>query len=66
MLLLTADHGNDPTYPGSDHTRERVPVLRYQRGTEPRDLGTSDSFAAHAADVAGYFGVPLPRVNGNA
>ena len=57
VLLLTADHGNDPTYPGSDHTRERVPVLRYQRGTEPRDLGTSDSFAAHAADVAGFFGV---------
>ena len=59
VLLLTADHGNDPTYPGSDHTRERVPVLRFQRGAPPRDLGTADSFAAHAADVAGFFGVPL-------
>ncbi len=57
VLLLTADHGNDPTYPGSDHTRERVPVLRFQRGAEPRDLGTADSFAAHAADVARYVGI---------
>ena len=57
VLLLTADHGNDPTFPGSDHTRERVPVLRYQRGAPARDLGTSGSFAAHAADVARYFGV---------
>ena len=57
VLLLSADHGNDPTYPGSDHTRERVPVLRFQRGTEAGDLGTSASFDAHAADVARYFGV---------
>ena len=56
VLLLTADHGNDPTFPGSDHTRERVPVLRYQRGAAVQDLGTFDSFAAHADDVAGYFG----------
>ena len=54
VLLLTADHGNDPTFPGSDHTRERVPVLRFQRGAPARDLGTADSFAAHAADVAGF------------
>ncbi len=59
VLLLTADHGNDPTFPGSDHTRERVPVLRFRRGVPARDLGTSDSFAAHAADVAGYFDVPF-------
>ncbi|PAP75216.1 phosphopentomutase [Rubrivirga marina] len=59
VLTLTADHGNDPTYPGSDHTRERVPVLRYVRGaTEAADLGTHPTFAAHAADVARYFGVP--------
>ena len=61
VLLLTADHGNDPTCPGSDHTRERVPVLRYRRGARAADLGTSDTFAAHAADVAGYFGAPVPR-----
>ena len=57
VLLLTADHGNDPTFPGSDHTRERVPVLRFQRGAPARDLGTSASFAAHADDVASTLGV---------
>ena len=56
VLLLTADHGNDPTYPGSDHTRERVPVLRFQRGARAVDLGTADTFAAHAVDVATFFG----------
>ena len=58
VLLLTADHGNDPTYPGSDHTRERVPVLRFQRGAPTRDLGTADTLAAHAADVAAFLSVP--------
>ena len=58
-LLLTADHGNDPTYPGSDHTRERVPVLLHEAGTEAvRDLGTRDTFADHAATVAAFFDVP--------
>ena len=59
VLLLTADHGNDPTHPGSDHTRERVPVLRFQRGALSHvDLGTADTFAAHADDVAAFFEIP--------
>ncbi|WP_412061919.1 phosphopentomutase [Rubrivirga sp. IMCC45206] len=58
VLTLTADHGNDPTYSGSDHTRERVPILRFD-GTPGRDLGTADSFAAHADDVAAHFGISL-------
>jgi len=48
LLLLTADHGNDPTFPGSDHTREFVPVLAWSRATEKsggRDLGTLTTFA---------------------
>ena len=53
-LLLTADHGNDPTYPGTDHTRERVPVLLYD-GTPGRDLGTH-AFEEHAERVAAFFG----------
>ena len=65
VLTLTADHGNDPTYPGSDHTRERVPVLRYEKGgaeppgrrSQAGDLGTHPTFAAHAADVAAHLGV---------
>ena len=58
VLLLTADHGNDPTTPGSDHTRERVPVLMHRHGTPGRNLGTGATFADHAATVAHAFGVP--------
>jgi phosphopentomutase len=62
VLVLTADHGNDPTFPGTDHTREYVPVLAYsprrQTGT---DLGIRDSFADLGATVAEYFGVSAPR-----
>ena len=56
-LLLTADHGNDPTTPGTDHTRERVPVLLHRPGRAARDLGTRETFADHAATVASFFGV---------
>ena len=56
-LLLTADHGNDPTHPGTDHTRERVPVLLRRPGRPARDLGTRGTFADHAATVAAFFGV---------
>lgn len=39
LLVITADHGCDPTVPGTDHTREYVPVLFYHKGIEPKDLG---------------------------
>ncbi len=56
-LLLTADHGNDPCFPGTDHTREHVPILLLTKGeTESRDLGLRPSFADHAASVAAHFG----------
>jgi len=54
-LLLTADHGNDPCIPGTDHTRERVPVLLYEPGRPGRPLGDSLSFVDHAATVARHF-----------
>lgn len=54
-LLLTADHGNDPTTPGTDHNREYVPVVLY--GGPPGDLGLRATFADHAATVAAFFGV---------
>jgi len=54
-LLLTADHGNDPTTPSTDHNREYVPVLLF--GGPPRALGLRSTFADHAATVAHYFGV---------
>lgn len=55
-LLITADHGNDPTYPGTDHTREYVPLLYYDAGSA-RSLGTRRTFADHAATVADFFGL---------
>ena len=58
-LLLTADHGNDPTFPGTDHTREQVPVLFYRPSRpEGADLGMRASFADHAATIAHYFDAP--------
>jgi phosphopentomutase len=58
VLMLTADHGNDPTTPSTDHSRERVPILvtgpQVRRGT---DLGTRDSFADVAASIADLLGV---------
>ena len=58
-LVITADHGNDPGYPGTDHTRERVPLLLLEKG-QPlgQPLGTRASFADHAATVAAAFGIP--------
>lgn len=55
-LVITADHGNDPTTPSTDHSREHVPLL-YCGGEAPgRDLGLRASFNDHAATAAAYFG----------
>ena len=56
LLIITADHGNDPTFRGTDHTRERVPLLVVHNG-EPRDLGIRDGFADVGATVAAWLGV---------
>jgi phosphopentomutase len=62
VLVLTADHGNDPTFPGSDHTRELVPIIAYTpRKARGSALGVRDSFADLGATVAEYFGVRAPR-----
>ena len=55
ILILTADHGNDPTWVGTDHTRERVPVLI--AGTKPKDAGLI-GFADVAATIANFFDAP--------
>ena len=58
LLIITADHGNDPTFKGTDHTREYVPLLVYEKGAETGgDLGTRDSFADVGASVADFYGV---------
>lgn len=60
LLILTADHGNDPTAPGSDHTREYVPLLVYgQRARPGVDLGTRGSLADIGQTSAENFGLRL-------
>lgn len=61
MCVITADHGNDPTTPGTDHTREYVPLLVAGPRVRPGvDLGTRDTFADVAATLAEVFGVTRP------
>lgn len=56
ILMITADHGNDPTTPGTDHTRERTPFLVLGEQVAPgKDLGTRESFADVAASIAELF-----------
>jgi len=56
LVIITADHGNDPVHHGSDHTREEVPLLALHRGrTDP--LGTRDTFADIAATLADHFAI---------
>ncbi len=57
LAVLTADHGCDPTWTGSDHTREAVPVLGFGPGISPRDIGRRDSFADIGASLAAHLGV---------
>jgi phosphopentomutase len=59
LLILTADHGNDPTFPGSDHTREYVPVLAYAPACPPQDLGRRPTLADIGATVAHWLGVSV-------
>ncbi len=59
LLILTADHGNDPIHAGTDHTREYVPILLYSPSlTQPADTGVRDTFADLGALVADNFGLP--------
>ena len=64
LLLISADHGCDPTAAGTDHTREYVPLLLYAKGLAPRDLGTRNSFADIGASVLKWLeiedsGIPI-------
>jgi len=55
-LVVTADHGNDPTTESTDHSREFVPLL-YYGSSSTGSLGTRHTFADHAASAAAFFGV---------
>ncbi len=63
LVIITADHGNDPTFRGTDHTREQVPLFVLHGGVV-RDLGTRDTFADVAAALADFFTLPEPWPTG--
>ncbi|MGB5330997.1 MAG: phosphopentomutase [Woeseiaceae bacterium] len=57
LLVLCADHGCDPTWQGSDHTREHIPVLAYGAGIKPGSLGLRDTFADIGQTIAAHLGL---------
>lgn len=66
LVFITADHGNDPTYDGTDHTREQVPVLMFGRKAAAEDIGQRDTYADIGQTIAAYleirpldYGVPF-------
>ena len=62
LLIITADHGNDPTHTGTDHTREKVPFLAYSPSMkEAGELEEADTFAIIGATIADNFGVKMPE-----
>jgi phosphopentomutase len=57
LVIITADHGNDPIHPGTDHTREQVPLFALH-SSETRNLGTRETFADVAATLSEFFQLP--------
>ena len=58
VLIISADHGCDPTWPGSDHTREHIPVLVYGKQVKSGSLGRRNTFADIGQSLASYFDLP--------
>jgi phosphopentomutase len=63
-VFITADHGNDPTTPGTDHTREQVPLLAFGPAIQPARLGTRTSFCDLGQTIAAGLGV-APLAHGD-
>jgi phosphopentomutase len=62
LLIITADHGNDPTYTGTDHTREKVPFIAYSKAMKGSGkLDTIESFGAIGATICENFGLQMPE-----
>lgn len=57
LLFITADHGNDPTTPSTDHSREYIPILAYNSNRPGKSLGIRESFADLAKTIAEYLGI---------
>lgn len=63
LLMISSDHGNDPTFKGTDHTREQVPLILYSKDLiKPKQLPEMDSFAVIGATIADNFKVDLPKI----
>ena len=63
LLILTADHGNDPIQSGTDHTREYVPLIAYSKAiTEPNNLGIRKTFADISATIAENFNIDKTNI----
>ncbi|MEE1655642.1 phosphopentomutase [Microvirga sp. CF3062] len=60
LVIITADHGNDPSWRGSDHTREHVPILSLEAGLKQGSMGRRESFADIGASVLAHLGVRNP------
>lgn len=58
LVFITADHGCDPTYKGTDHTREHVPVIMFGKQVKPQFIGGRDTYADLGQTVADYFNLP--------
>ena len=62
LLIITADHGNDPTYKGTDHTREYVPFITYSKKMKNGgSIKEEDTFAIIGNTIADNFGVKMPE-----
>ena len=63
LLIITADHGNDPTFKGNDHTRENVPLILYSRSFKnPRRLEIQENMAVIGATIADNFEITPPEI----
>jgi len=61
MVVLTADHGCDPTWRGTDHTRERVPIMAFGPGIKSRQVGVRSTYADIGETIAAHLGIPTGR-----
>lgn len=61
LVILTADHGCDPTWRGTDHTRERVPIMAFGPGIRTRSIGVRSSYADIGETIAAHLGIPAGR-----
>ena len=60
LAIITADHGNDPTWRGTDHTREHIPILAFGPGLGGGAIGRRETLADIGATVAAHLGLPTP------